>query len=91
MAMTNMKKTEWKAECNDVPFRGLLFQSNFTTEENMINDLQENTNDNILFVSSNDGVTPTSFQSYNLEETIKIRNYLDSLIAIAQEAISLKH
>ena len=45
-------------------------------EETMVEHIKLNKNTDILFISSNDGATPTSFQGYNLKEVKQIRNYL---------------
>lgn len=85
--MSKQVTTAWGSICN-VPFRGLLIESNYSTEEAMVKNIKSNINTDILFISSNDGVTPTSYQGFNLEETKEIRNYLDNLISIAEKGLA---
>lgn len=72
----------------DVPFRGLLIESNYSSKESTIKNVKANIQTDILFISSNDGATPTSYQGYNLEETIKIRDYLNNLINTIQNELN---
>lgn len=85
--MTNKTMTTWEPVC-DVEFRGLQIENNWTSEVAMIKNIRLNRNTDILFISSNDGATPTSFQGYNLDEVIKIRDYLNNLINIAENALA---
>lgn len=85
--MTNKAMTTWEPVC-DVEFRGLQIENNWTSEEAMIKNIRLNRNTDILFISSNDGATPTCFQGYNLDEVIKVRDYLNNLINIAENALA---
>lgn len=85
--MTDKAMTTWKPVC-DVDFRGLQIEANWTSEETMVEHIKLNKNTDILFISSNDGATPTSFQGYNLKEVKQIRNYLNMLINIAENALA---
>lgn len=76
----------WEPVC-DVEFRGLQIETNYTSEEAMLKNVKLNKDTDILFISSNDGSTPTAFQGYNLEETIKIRDYLNNLINLSLKAL----
>lgn len=76
----------WKQIC-DVEFRGLQIEANYISEEAMLKNVKSNNETDILFISTNDGVTPTAFQGYNLEETIKIRDYLNNLINLSLKAL----
>ena len=76
----------WKQTC-DVEFRGLQIEANYISEEAMMKNVKLNNETDILFISTNDGMTPTAFQGYNLEETIKIRDYLNNLINLSLKAL----
>lgn len=84
--MTQNKIATWEPVCN-IEFRGLQIEANYTSEEAMVRNLRLNKETDILFISSNDGATPTAFQGFNLKETIKLRDYLNNLINLSLDAL----
>lgn len=67
---------------------GISIQCNYTNAEYLVDKLTANKDANVLYICSNDCPCPSFHQGFNLSETIKIRNYLNKIIAVSKSAIS---
>lgn len=68
--------------CENIKIGDIIIKDNYITDESMKIALKTSDKSKILYIGAGDDPKDNIFygQGYNLEETIKIRNYLNNLI-----------